>query len=214
MTPRTRGPTSAAHPWHPAALRTRTWRWRLRALPLLQQSEAASRIRCQLSGRDVAFGCMAQAAEVDIYVRRPSAATAVCIANRRATPNERCVKRSQLPPAAFYPEAAININKHWVAGVSCGLALCIKVSAVKALLALAAMDAALKRNFKYAVLVLLLMTSTRPLQCREFVYCCLVGELSWGSVCYCERCIAAGELSTFPSHAKQDLPCKPALEAG
>ena len=208
MTPRTRGPTSAAHPWLPAALRTRTWRWRLRTLPLPQQSEAAPRIRCQLSGRDVAFGCMAQAAEVEIYVRRPSAATALCIANQRAAIKECCIKRSKLSPAAFYPEAAITIDKYCAASVSCGLALCIKVSAVKALLALAAMDAALKRDFKSAVLVLLLMTSTRPLQCRGCAYCCLVGELSWGSVCYCVRCIAAGEVSTFPSHAKQDLPCK------
>lgn len=41
MTPRTRGPTSAAQPRHPAARRTPRWRWRSRALPLPQQSEAA-----------------------------------------------------------------------------------------------------------------------------------------------------------------------------
>lgn len=183
MTPRTRGPTSAAHPWHPGALRTRRWRWRLRARPLPQQSERAPRIRYQLSSRDVAFGCIAQAAEVEVYIRRPSAATAVCNANRHATPNERCVKRSKLPPAAFYPEAAINVDKHCAAGVSCGLALCIRVSAVKALLALAAMDAALKRTFKSAVLVLLLMTSTRPLQCRGFV---LIA--AWLASCHGDQC--------------------------
>lgn len=148
---------------------------------------------------------MAQAAEVEVFVRGLSAATAVWTANRRATPNERCVKRSKLPRAAFTLEAAGSDSKHCAARITCGLALCNYVRAVKAPLALAAMDAALKRSFNSAALALRLMTSARPLPCRGVVPL-LPG---WGAVMGISVPLCALYCSGRAEHLSK--PCKPSL---
>ena len=74
-----------------------------------------------------------------------------------------------------------------------------------ALLALAAMDAALERNFDSAALAPLLMTSTRPLQCRGFVPL-LPG---WGAVMGISVLLCALYCSGRAEHLSKL--CKPSL---